>query len=168
VDSVLSFWEGFALTRVKNKKARIGEEPGMAFLSPKKIESLEEARAPFVLGISNRTWALGILFMTLRQGYAADAYSFLFGSILAVSKADVWAAAGLLVLAAATLPLWGRWAYATFDREIARAEGKLEGRTDGGVTAGGVSGGTGVGAVGPAPATVTWTGGAEACRRSRA
>jgi MFS family permease len=35
----------------------------MAFLSPRKIESLEEARAPFVLGISNRMWALGILFV---------------------------------------------------------------------------------------------------------
>ncbi len=34
----------------------------MALFSPKKIESLDEARAPFALGISNRTWALGILF----------------------------------------------------------------------------------------------------------
>jgi MFS family permease len=35
----------------------------MAFLSPRKIESLDEARAPFFLGVSNRVWALGILFV---------------------------------------------------------------------------------------------------------
>lgn len=35
----------------------------MAFLSPKKIESLDEARAPFIFGMSHRLWALTILFI---------------------------------------------------------------------------------------------------------
>jgi zinc transport system permease protein len=73
--------------------------------------------------------ALGVLFMSLRQGYAADAHSFLFGSILAVGAGDLWAAGALLLLTLCAIPLWGRWAYATFDRESARAD-KLPVRFD--------------------------------------
>jgi zinc transport system permease protein len=63
--------------------------------------------------------ALGVVFISLKEGYAADAFTYLFGSILAVSPVDLVATAGLFVLALATLPLWGRWAYATIDREAA-------------------------------------------------
>lgn len=63
MDTGPSFWEGFATVRIKNEKAANGREFGMALFSPKKIESLEEARAPFIFGISNRAWAVTILFI---------------------------------------------------------------------------------------------------------
>lgn len=66
--------------------------------------------------------ALGIIFLSLKQGYAADAITYLFGSILAVSRADLWAAAGVAALTLSVTPLWGRWAYASFDRESALAD----------------------------------------------
>ncbi len=66
--------------------------------------------------------ALGIIFLSLRQGYAADAMAYLFGSILAVSRADLWAAGAVALLTLGVTPLWGRWAYATFDRESALAD----------------------------------------------
>ncbi len=66
--------------------------------------------------------ALGILFLSLKREYTAEAFTYLFGSILAVSPADLWASSVLLALTALTLPLWGRWAYATFDRELAAAD----------------------------------------------
>jgi zinc transport system permease protein len=66
--------------------------------------------------------ALGIIFLSLKQGYAADAIAYLFGSILAVSRADLWAAGAVALLTLAASALWGRWAYATFDRECALAD----------------------------------------------
>lgn len=67
--------------------------------------------------------ALGILFLSLRQDYTADAFAYLFGSILAVSVADIWVTAGVAVVALFLLPMWGRWAYATFDAELSKADG---------------------------------------------
>jgi len=66
--------------------------------------------------------ALGIVFLSLKREYTSEAFTYLFGSILAVSTTDLWVSAVLLVLTALTLPLWGRWAYATFDRELAQAD----------------------------------------------
>ena len=66
--------------------------------------------------------ALGIVFLSLKREYTAEAFTYLFGSILAVSPADLWASLALLALTVLTLPLWGRWAYATFDRELAAAD----------------------------------------------
>lgn len=66
--------------------------------------------------------ALGVLFMSMRQGYSADALSYIFGSILTVTAADLWAVAALAALLLALLPLWSRWAYATFERELALAD----------------------------------------------
>jgi zinc transport system permease protein len=68
------------------------------------------------------TMALGIVFLSLLPSYATDAFAILFGSILAVSWTDVAAAALITAVALATLPLWSNWAYATFDREAARAD----------------------------------------------
>jgi len=66
--------------------------------------------------------ALGVLFMSLRKGFAPDAIAYLFGSILAVTPADL-AIIGLVTLLVAVLaPLWRSWAYATFDRELALAD----------------------------------------------
>jgi zinc transport system permease protein len=49
--------------------------------------------------------------------------TYVFGSILAVTPADLWASLGTAGLTGASLPLWGRWASASFDRESARAGG---------------------------------------------
>lgn len=67
--------------------------------------------------------ALGVVFLSLRQDYTADAFAYLFGSILAVTVADIWVTVLVTVLAAALIPMWGRWAYATFDSELAVADG---------------------------------------------
>lgn len=66
--------------------------------------------------------ALGVIFLSRKAGYTADAFTVLFGSILAVGAADLWAAALTLAVALAALPVWGRWALASFDRELARAD----------------------------------------------
>jgi len=66
--------------------------------------------------------ALGIIFLSLRQSYSADALTYLFGSLLAVGRVDLWAAGGVAAMTLAAVPLWGRWAYATFDRESALAD----------------------------------------------
>jgi zinc transport system permease protein len=76
------------------------------------------------------TMALGVIFLSLRKEYSVDAFSILFGDILYISASDVWVAAGLLVASLATLPAWGRWAYATFDRELARADRLAVARDD--------------------------------------
>lgn len=66
--------------------------------------------------------ALGIVFLSMKDSYSADAFTYLFGSLLAISKSDLWTAAAILGFSAATVPLWGRWAYATFDPALARAD----------------------------------------------
>ena len=75
--------------------------------------------------------ALGIVFLTMRDTGSADAMAYMFGSILTVSWTDVGV---LIVLSAGTclsLPrMWGRWAFATFDPEIARADGLAVERDD--------------------------------------
>lgn len=67
--------------------------------------------------------ALGIIFLSMRREYSADAFAYLFGSILAVTPADLWVTLAIVVLAVSLLPVWSRWAYATFDPELARADG---------------------------------------------
>lgn len=74
--------------------------------------------------------ALGIVLLTFKQSYTVDAFTYLFGSILAVRAVDLWILGGILVPAVGTIPLWGRWAYATFDRDLARADGVPVGRDD--------------------------------------
>lgn len=66
--------------------------------------------------------ALGIIFLSLRSTYSADAFAYLFGSILAVTPADLWITLGLTIVVVALLPMWGRWAYASFDAELAKAD----------------------------------------------
>ena len=67
--------------------------------------------------------ALGVVLLTFKQSYTTDAFTYLFGSILAVRRSDLWILGGIALLAVGTAPLWGRWAYATFDRDLARADG---------------------------------------------
>ncbi|KIX84759.1 metal ABC transporter permease [Thermus filiformis] len=66
--------------------------------------------------------ALGAVFLSRARGYVADPFGYLFGSLLAVAPEDLWAALGLLLLGLFLLPLYGAWAYATFDRELALAD----------------------------------------------
>ncbi|NNE47878.1 MAG: metal ABC transporter permease [Rhodothermales bacterium] len=66
--------------------------------------------------------ALGIIFITLRDDYTVDAFSYLFGSILMVSRTDLWLSGGLVVTCVISYPLWARWAYATFDSELATSD----------------------------------------------
>jgi len=75
--------------------------------------------------------ALGIVFLSLREGTTYDAFAYLFGSILAISSTDLWIVVAISLVALATLPrLWGNWAFATFDREIAHADGRPVERDD--------------------------------------
>jgi zinc transport system permease protein len=66
--------------------------------------------------------AAGIIFLAMQEDYTADAFSYLFGSILAITHTDLWVTGLVVLLALLAQPLWGRWAYATFDRELAMAD----------------------------------------------
>lgn len=66
--------------------------------------------------------AFGLVLLALAPGYGGDPMAFLFGDLLAVTTADIVATAGVTVATLATLPLWSRWAYATFDRQLATAD----------------------------------------------
>lgn len=66
--------------------------------------------------------ALGIIFLYLKRDYTSDAFTYLFGSILAISKNDLRVTAALIAVTFCTLPLWRRWAYASFDRELAQID----------------------------------------------
>ena len=66
--------------------------------------------------------ALGIIFLSRSQGYQSDAFTYLFGSILGVSAFDVKASIVMAVCTILTIPLWGRWAYETIDREASMVD----------------------------------------------
>ncbi len=68
------------------------------------------------------TMALGVLFLAMSKQYTRDAYSYLFGSILAIGPVDLWLAGGTAVAALVLMRLWPMWTYATFDRDLARAD----------------------------------------------
>ncbi len=65
------------------------------------------------------TMALGIIFLALKRDYSVEAHTFLFGSILAVTNTDIIVTGSLVALTIVLYPVWRRWAYATFDRELA-------------------------------------------------
>lgn len=74
--------------------------------------------------------ALGVIFLSLRREYSADAFAYLFGSILIVSNSDLFVTAGVLLISLLTWPLWSRWAYASFDRELALTDRLAVARDD--------------------------------------
>lgn len=74
--------------------------------------------------------ALGIVFLSITKGYTGDAFAVLYGSILSVSGTDLMVTAAVTVLALFTIPFWGVWAYATFDRSLAQADGLPVTRAD--------------------------------------
>lgn len=67
--------------------------------------------------------ALGVIFLFLRESNSSDAFTYLFGSILALTTTDLYLSAGVVLANLAILPLWGRWTYATFDRNLAVVDG---------------------------------------------
>ena len=73
--------------------------------------------------------ALGVMFISLQREYQADAWGWLFGSILGVGRGDL-AVVGVVTLLSLGLfwRLWGQLAYATFDPELAKSDGlRVEG-----------------------------------------
>lgn len=68
--------------------------------------------------------ALGIIFLAFNENYSADAYSYLFGSILSVFNLDLIIIGILSVITLVVGKLyWTRWAYSTFDSELALSDG---------------------------------------------
>jgi zinc transport system permease protein len=63
--------------------------------------------------------AIGIIFIFLKRQYSADAFSYLFGSILSVSNNDIIMTAIMCLITLLLFPMWKRWAYSSFDRELA-------------------------------------------------
>jgi zinc transport system permease protein len=66
--------------------------------------------------------AVGIILLSFAPGYGADPMTFLFGDLLAVTAGDLWITLLVTLLSVATFPFWSRWAYATFDRQLATAD----------------------------------------------
>ena len=69
--------------------------------------------------------AIGALFMSLRAGYTSgDLSSYMFGSIIAVTRADVVVLAAITAVALIGTALWLRpIMYVAFDRDYARSQG---------------------------------------------
>ena len=66
--------------------------------------------------------ALGIVFLFLRKQYSVDAFTYLFGSVLSVSYTDIIFTSLVVIVTLLFLPFWKRWAYSSFDRELAQAD----------------------------------------------
>ena len=67
--------------------------------------------------------ALGIIVLALRrEPMTTDAWSLLFGSILAVQTVDIAILGVLVAVLLIGRRWWGRWAYATFDAELAQVD----------------------------------------------
>ncbi len=67
---------------------------------------------------------LGLLFLNLYSGYAERAYSILFGTILGISRADVWVTvATTLVVGLFVLAAYRPLLFSTFDPVVAEARG---------------------------------------------
>lgn len=66
--------------------------------------------------------ALGIIFIFLKRQYSSDAFNYLFGSILSVTLLDIVIPIILILITLFLFPFWKRWAYSSFDRELAQAD----------------------------------------------
>jgi len=66
--------------------------------------------------------ALGIIFIFLKRQYSSDAFNYLFGSILSVTLLDIIVLIILIIITLFLFPFWKRWAYSSFDRELAQAD----------------------------------------------
>ncbi|GAB4329370.1 MAG: metal ABC transporter permease [Calditrichia bacterium] len=87
------------------------------------IKNRTELGADTAVGIFfSVSMALGVVFLFLRKEYTADAFTYLFGSVLAVGWVDIYATAVVVLTTLLFSPFWKRWAYAAFDRELARTD----------------------------------------------
>src|SRR5207248_2027306 len=67
---------------------------------------------------------IGVLLITLYQGYATQATNLLFGSIVGVSDGQLWLLAGVAVVVLGALAVVGRpLLFASVDAEVAEARG---------------------------------------------
>ncbi len=66
--------------------------------------------------------ALGVIFIFLKRQYSSDAFNYLFGSILSVTITDIVVPAILIIITLLLFPFWKRWAYSSFDRELAQTD----------------------------------------------
>jgi len=68
--------------------------------------------------------AIGIAFISLTPGYAPNLMSFLFGTILTVTRTDLWALGALTFFILLLFTVWMRpILYVAFDSEYARSQG---------------------------------------------
>ncbi|MFZ0891472.1 MAG: DUF973 family protein [Thermoplasmata archaeon] len=97
----------------------IATASGMAFLGNK--ASSRDVETGTVLAFA---LALGLLFLSLYQGYATEAYSILFGEVLGISSSGVtftlWT--GLIVLGVVAL-IYRPLLFASLDEDVAEAKG---------------------------------------------
>ncbi len=76
-------------------------------------------------------FALGTIFIALKANYSADAFSYLFGSIITTNYTDlIFGFAVLLISILMAFKHWNNWAYATFDKDLAAADGINTDRDD--------------------------------------
>lgn len=66
--------------------------------------------------------ALGIVFLFIRHEYTDDVFTYLFGSILAVTWTDIYMTILMVLITLLFWPFWSRWAYTSFDRELAQTD----------------------------------------------
>lgn len=68
-------------------------------------------------------FALGIVFLSLKENYTTDAFAYLFGSILSINTEDITILGLMAIVTFLTFfKYWARWAYSTFDNELAIAD----------------------------------------------
>lgn len=68
-------------------------------------------------------FALGIVFLSLKDTYTTDAFTYLFGSVLSVDTQDIFVSMLLVIFTIFTFfSYWNRWAYTTFDSDLAIAD----------------------------------------------
>lgn len=66
--------------------------------------------------------AFGVVLLSFRREYTTDAFAYLFGSILTITWGDLIVTCLAILAALLSAPMWSRWAYATFERELALAD----------------------------------------------
>jgi len=101
-----------------------------AFLVVWLREHAQLAEDTIMGGLFAVAMAGGAVLLAMTPGYAGDPMAYLFGSLLAVGVGDLAVVGGAVVVSALTLPLWPAWAYATFDRDLARSDGVRVGLHD--------------------------------------
>ncbi len=86
----------------------------------KKTELSADASIGILFAVSV---ALGIIFLSIKENYTADAFAYLFGSILTVGEADLWISSSVAFLTIISIfAFWSKWAYASFDPELAETD----------------------------------------------